>query len=69
MPEVSRDAVTYFDPTDARDLAAAIERVLWDEELRQRLVAAGLRRAQDFSWAETARRTMDLLRAAAGVTE
>ena len=65
MPEISREAAVYFDPADVKDMAAAIERVLWDQELRQRLKAAGLRRAQDFSWADTARHTMAVLAAAA----
>jgi len=65
MPEIGGDAAVYFDPFEIRDMAAAIERVLWDEELRGRLVAAGLRRAQDFPWSRTAERTMAVLRAAA----
>ncbi|HUT73622.1 MAG TPA: glycosyltransferase family 1 protein [Armatimonadota bacterium] len=66
MPEVGGDAAIYFDPEDAQDMAAAIERVLWDEPLRERLIEAGLERAPQFSWRETARRTMDVLAAAAG---
>lgn len=66
MPEIAGDAAVYFDPENTDEIAAAINKVLSDESLRQRLRAAGLRRARDFSWAETARRTMAVLRAAAG---
>lgn len=65
MPEIAGDAALYFDPADAHAMTSVIERVLWDEALRERLIDAGLRRAQDFSWANTARRTMAVLRAAA----
>ena len=65
MPEVGQDAAIYFDPLDISDMARAIEQVLWDKALRARLVAAGLRRSKDFSWADTAQRTMAVLRAAA----
>lgn len=66
MPEVSADAALYFDPTNTADMAQAIDRVLWDDSARERLVAAGLRRAQDFPWQRTARRTLEVLRAVAG---
>jgi glycosyltransferase involved in cell wall biosynthesis len=65
MPEIAGEAAVYFNPEDTNEMAAAIGKVLWDEPLRQRLREAGLRKARDFSWAETARRTMAVLRAAA----
>lgn len=69
MPEISGDAAVYFDPADVEDMAAAIERVLWDDVLRAGLTSAGLRRARDFSWAQTASRTMEVLAAAAARRE
>src|SRR5919204_3284777 len=54
--EVAGDAVAYAEPDE---LATAVERVLAD---RERLVAAGLERAQTFSWEEAARRTVDVYR-------
>jgi glycosyltransferase involved in cell wall biosynthesis len=41
------------------ELAGGIERALAD---RERLVAAGLERARRYSWAETARLTLDVYR-------
>jgi len=38
--------------------------VLTDEALRERLVAAGLRRAQSFTWERTARETLAVYRRA-----
>jgi glycosyltransferase involved in cell wall biosynthesis len=55
VPEVAGDAAVLVEPGDPAALAAGIERALSD---RERLVAAGLVRARQFSWAETARLTL-----------
>jgi glycosyltransferase involved in cell wall biosynthesis len=55
--EVAGDAAVYANG----DLAEAIRTALAE---RDRLVAAGLERAQAFSWGETARRTLDVYRRA-----
>jgi glycosyltransferase involved in cell wall biosynthesis len=55
VPEVAGDAAVLVAPGDPAALAAGIERALSD---RHRLVTAGLDRARQFSWAETARLTL-----------
>ncbi len=57
LREVAGDAAVY---ASDGDYAAAVERALAD---RDRLAAAGIARASDFSWAETARLTADVYRA------
>jgi alpha-1,3-rhamnosyl/mannosyltransferase len=57
MPEVGGDAAVYFDPYDVEDIAATIDRVLGDPELRARLAAAGPPRAASFSWERAAELT------------
>jgi glycosyltransferase involved in cell wall biosynthesis len=57
MPEVAGDAALLFDPSDPAAIRATIERMLSDGALRGRLRAAGLRRAQQFSWERTAAET------------
>jgi glycosyltransferase involved in cell wall biosynthesis len=57
MPEVGGDAAVYFDPYDVEDIAATIDRVLGDPELRARLAAAGPPRAASFSWQRAAELT------------
>jgi alpha-1,3-rhamnosyl/mannosyltransferase len=57
LPEVADDAAILVEPGNAVSLAGGIERALAD---RDRLVAAGLERARQFSWTETARRTLDV---------
>jgi glycosyltransferase involved in cell wall biosynthesis len=54
-----------FEPVDparfARDLAAAINRLLADPGLREEMARAGRQRVeQEFSWAAIARQTVDL---------
>jgi glycosyltransferase involved in cell wall biosynthesis len=58
IPEVGGDAVLYFDPEDTAAIGAAIERLLDDEELRERLARAGPLRAAEFSWERTAAGTL-----------
>lgn len=57
LPETTGDAAVYFDPLDEAALAGALRGVLDDTALRDRLVAAGLQRAAQFTWARTARET------------
>ena len=66
MPEIAGNAVQYFDPLDAAAMADRILALLNDPALAARSSAAGRRRAQAYSWPETARRTADVLLAAAG---
>jgi alpha-1,3-rhamnosyl/mannosyltransferase len=58
MPEVVGDAAILVDPADAAALGRAMVALLGDDEFRQKLSAAGPRRAAGFTWEETARRTL-----------
>jgi glycosyltransferase involved in cell wall biosynthesis len=55
LAEVLGDAAIRIDPFSTESIAAGIERVLDDAELASRMTAAGLARAQTFSWEATAR--------------
>lgn len=61
VEEVAGDAAIYAEP---RELAAAVRTALAE---RDRFAAAGLERARQFSWEETARRTAQVYREAAGL--
>jgi glycosyltransferase involved in cell wall biosynthesis len=50
LPETCGDAALLVEPDDEAALADALVKVATDEELRKRLVAAGLERASRFSW-------------------
>jgi glycosyltransferase involved in cell wall biosynthesis len=58
LPEVAGDAAVYFDPTDTRAIGRAIESIIADSNLAERLRAAGLVQAAKFSWEATARATL-----------
>jgi len=50
LREIAGEAVLYFNQNDKRDIAAAMARIVSDEELRRRLRAEGQKRSQSFSW-------------------
>ncbi len=60
LAELLDDAALYADATDAHEFAVCINAILGDTELRARLSADGLRQARKFSWADTARKTLDV---------
>lgn len=64
LPEVVGDAGQMVDPVDTESLTGAMEQVLTDKDVREKMRVAGLARAQGFSWEETARRTVDSYRKA-----
>jgi glycosyltransferase involved in cell wall biosynthesis len=57
LPEVAGDAAVLFDPEDVDAIRAAIEALLGDPALRDRLTAAGRERAAAFTWERTAELT------------
>lgn len=64
LPEVVGDAALLVPPQDAACMAGAMRKLLDDSALRQELVRKGLDRAKRFTWAETARLTLDAYREA-----
>jgi glycosyltransferase involved in cell wall biosynthesis len=64
LAEAVGDAGLTVDPRSVDELAEAMRRVLGDEELRQRLVAAGHARAASFTWARAAGATAGVYREA-----
>jgi len=54
MPEVAGDSAIQIDPANPDDLAAAIDRIMSDAELRRRLIEKGFSRTGQFSWRKTA---------------
>jgi glycosyltransferase involved in cell wall biosynthesis len=59
LPEVGGEAAIYFDPRRPEEIATALTSLLADTPLRERLTAAGRRRAHELSWAATARATLE----------
>ena len=59
LPEVAGDAALLFDPSDPAAIARSVEALLGDGELALRLRDLGRARAAEFSWARTARLTLE----------
>lgn len=55
LPEVGGDAVLSCDPTDVHAMAAAMQRVLCDVELRAAMIRKGKTRLGHYSWERSAR--------------
>ena len=60
LPEVYGDAAHYFPPLDVQAMATAINDVLTDAKLRQKLIAAGKLQAQKYSWQRMAEQTLEV---------
>lgn len=63
LPEVVGNAGILVDPRDTKSIAAGIKEVLSASSKKyNRIVAAGLLQAKEFSWEKTARQTLDILK-------
>jgi alpha-1,3-rhamnosyl/mannosyltransferase len=62
LPETAGDAALLVDPGSRESIARAIQSILDEPALRERLKEAGLRRAGSFSWRRTAEATLDAYR-------
>ena len=62
MPEVAGPAALLVEPGSTDDIAAAMLRLTEETGLRERLVAAGLKRAGEFSWERAAAETLAVYR-------
>lgn len=69
LREICAGATLDFDPTEPDSIATAIDRIVSDKPLRERLRAAGRERASGFSWAATAERHRDVYSQAVEVHE
>jgi glycosyltransferase involved in cell wall biosynthesis len=64
IPELANGSALLVDPKDTEANAEALHRAICNEETRQALIASGKQRAKAFSWAQTAKGTVDAWRAA-----
>jgi len=61
LPEVCGDAAIYVNPTNATEIATAIQRLLEDASLRKNCIRKGLLQSKRFSWRDVASGMLDLL--------
>jgi glycosyltransferase involved in cell wall biosynthesis len=60
LPEVAGDAALGVNPASVREIAAAIQTLLTDTAMAERLADLGRARAERFSWDEAARLTLQV---------
>lgn len=60
LPEVNGDAAHYFDPEDVGDMAAKVNDVLVNTNLRQKLVSKGYEQTKKYSWKRMAEQTLEV---------
>jgi len=60
IPEILGDAAVYFEPTRVDSIAGSLAGLINDSELKERLSAAGIQRAAQFTWENTARQTLEV---------
>ncbi|MEX2032199.1 MAG: glycosyltransferase family 1 protein [Dehalococcoidia bacterium] len=68
LPEVTGGAAVLFDPEDQGAVTGAMRKLLADEALRSELARKGRGQARLFTWARTARATLDSYRRAVART-
>jgi glycosyltransferase involved in cell wall biosynthesis len=58
LPEVYKDAATYFDPLDTAEMAESIGQIIGDTSLRKHLIKRGKAVAGSYSWRRMAEQTL-----------
>lgn len=66
LPEVAGDAALYVNPFDVQEIADAMQKISGDQDLQEKLSAAGLQRAELFSWDHTAETIWNAIMETAG---
>jgi len=59
--EIAGEAALLVNPEDMNDIARGMRKVVTDQELRQRLVEAGYKRARSFCWEKCVSQTLNVL--------
>jgi glycosyltransferase involved in cell wall biosynthesis len=67
MPEVCGDGAIYFDPLDAEGLKGALDSVLSNPVVADKLISSGALRSECYTWDRTALGVWDHLQREAGM--
>jgi glycosyltransferase involved in cell wall biosynthesis len=67
LPEIYGEAAHYFDPTSIDDMAAKIQEVLTDKDLKAKLIKNGRTQAAKYSWQTMAEQTLEVYKKALGI--
>lgn len=66
LPEVVGDAGLMVNPFDEAEITSALAQLIDNRDLRDKLRRKGLKRADKFSWDDTARQTLEVYKQVAG---
>lgn len=61
MPEVAGKACELVNPYSVSDIEHAIEKIISDEKLREKMREAGIKRAAEFSWEKCSKEVWELI--------
>jgi glycosyltransferase involved in cell wall biosynthesis len=62
LPEIAGSHALFFESTNIEDMADALEKILFDKNLRKKLLATGVAWAHRYSWRTNAEQTLAELR-------
>jgi len=62
LPEVAGEGALFVDPYDVNDIFQGMEKVVFDEKLRQELITKGYENIKRFSWERAASETLKVLK-------
>ena len=60
FPEIAGNAALYFDPFDENSIYNTVSKLIYDIELKKRLINDGIERLKLFSWINTANKTEEV---------
>lgn len=66
LQEMGGEAPIYFDADNIEEIAAALEKVVTDDSLRQKMILQGLRWAKRFNWDTTVMETINIMKEVVG---
>ena len=62
IPEIAGNSVLYVDPYDIEDIVRGMEKIAFDEKLREDLIKKGYENIKRFSWERAAKETLRVLK-------
>jgi|WetSurMetagenome_2_1015567.scaffolds.fasta_scaffold57965_2 glycosyltransferase involved in cell wall biosynthesis len=65
LPEIAGQSALYFDSDNIDEMEAAMEKIVTDKVLRDKMIIDGLQWSKRFSWEKTVQMTADILRSTA----
>ena len=61
LPEINKDAAEYFDPDDIDQIAAGMNKILCNDNIKKNLIKKGNEHFKNFNWFHTVNETIKVL--------